>query len=275
MTKAETNERLVRKWVSSYARFGYGAKGIIYGGTGLLALSEAFDLTDEGVASSTGVLKAIGIQPLGKVLVVLIAFGLMGYVLWRLIQAGWDPEHSGGKGFPDIVRRIGYGCSGLVYASIAYSVVEILTEQPSEAKKSLEDWAYEIMARPIGRLLVGVVGLVFFCIGCYYFYRAIKAEFRKRFKRHHMSDAAKTWASIMGRVGIAARGVVYVLIGAYAVGAAWQFEPAMIKTTEEALALFDDNPTDEWILAILGIGFVAYAIHMGFQAVYRSIEPID
>ncbi|EDX85776.1 conserved domain protein [Synechococcus sp. PCC 7335] len=275
MIKAEINEHLVSKWISIYARFGYGAKGIIYGGTGLLALSEAFDLTNGGVAGSTGILKAIAIRPLGKLLVVLITFCLMGYVVWRVIQAGWDPEHSGSKGFSDIVRRIGYGCSGLVYASIAYSVVEILSEQPSEAKRSLEDWAYEIMVRPVGRLLVGAVGLVFFGIGCYYFYRAIKAEFRKRFKRHHMSDTAKTWASIMGRFGIAARGIVYVLIGAYAVGAAWQFEPSLIKTTEEALALFDDNPTDEWILATLGIGFVAYAVHMGFQAVYRSIEPID
>lgn len=274
MAKANKDQQTARNWIISYARFGYGAKGVIYGGTGLIALLEAFDLTDIGVAGSTGVLETIAVQPLGGTLVVVVALGLMGYVLWRFIQAIWDPEHSG-SGFVDIVRRVGYGCSGLVYASIAYSVVEILTDQPSLDERSLEEWTYEIMIRPTGRLLVGAVGLVFFVTGCYYFYRAIKADFRKRFKRHQMSDAEKTWASIVGRVGIAARGVIYALVGSYAVGAAWQFEPGMVKTTEEALAIFDGNPTDEWILAILGVGFVAYAVHMGFQAVYRSIEPME
>ena len=273
MAKAERHDHPIEKWIAGYARFGYGAKGIIYGGTGLLALLEAFDLTSGDVTGSTGVLKAIALQPLGRTLVTIIAISLMGYVVWRFIQAVWDPEHSG-KEFSDAVRRIGYACSGLVYASIAYSVVEILTGQSTEGKGA-EDWAYEIMVQPMGRGLIGAIGLLFFCIGCYYFYRAIKAEFRKRLKQHQMSDAAKTWASIAGRVGIAARGVVYVLIGIYGVGAAWRFDAEMIKTTEEALALFNNNPTDEWILATLGIGFIAYGIHMGFQAAYRSIDPIQ
>ncbi|MEM8504820.1 MAG: DUF1206 domain-containing protein [Cyanobacteria bacterium P01_D01_bin.1] len=274
MAKAEKHDYPVEKWIARYARFGYGAKGVIYGGTGLLALLEASDIIDSGDMGSTGVLRTIAAQPLGKILATIIAFSLMGYVVWRFIQAFLDPEHNG-TDFSDIVRRVGYACSGLVYASIAYSVVEILTETPDRGDRRIEDWAYEIMVRPLGRVLVGAVGLLFFGIGCYYFYRAIKAEFRKRFKRHQMSDVAKTWASVVGRIGIAARGVVYVLIGVYAVGAAWQFEPELIKTTQEALALFDDNRTDEWILAVLGIGFIAYAIHMGFQAVYRRIDPID
>lgn len=274
MDKAERHDHPIEKWIAGYARFGYGAKGVIYGGTGLLALLEAFNLTNGEVASSTGVLKTIAVQPSGRALVSIVAISLMGYVVWRFIQAFWDPEHSGNN-FSDIVRRIGYGFSGLVYASIAYSVIEILTGRPSGEEKGAEDWAYEIMVRPMGRVFVGGVGLLFFCIGCYYFYRAIKAEFRKRFKRHQMSDTAKIWASIFGRLGIAARGVVYVLIGAYGMMAAWQFDSEMIKTTEDALALFNDNPTDELILATLGIGFVAYGIHMGFQAAFRSIDPIQ
>ncbi len=274
MTKPEKHENPVEQWIAGYARFGYGAKGVIYGGTGILALLEAFDVVDGNAMNSTGVLRAIAVQPLGRILATIIALSLMGYVVWRFIQAFFDPEHSG-TGFSDIVRRIGYACSGLVYASIAYSVVDILTEVPDRGDRGVEYWAYEIMIRPLGRLVVGAVGLLFFGIGCYYFYRSIKAEFRKRFKRHQMSEAAKTWASIVGRVGIAARGVVYVVIGVYAIGAAWQLKPELIKTTQGALALFDGNPTDEWILAILGIGFIAYAVHMGFQAAYRSIDPID
>ena len=82
----------------------------------------------------------------------------------------------------------------------------------------------------------------------------LRLSFANGFKRHHMSDAAKTWANIAGRVGIAARGFVYAVIGIFGMRAAWRFDPSLIKTTEDAMAVFNDNPTDEWILAILGIG---------------------
>ena len=263
----------VGKWIAGYARFGYGSKGVLYGSTGLLALLEAFDLTNEEAISSTGVLKTIAIRPLGGMLVTFIAIGLMGYVAWRFIQAFFDPEQEG-CGATDIVRRIGYGCSGLVYASIAYSVAEVLTGTLSGSGRTANEWAAMVMSLPFGRWLVGFVGLVFFGVGCYYFYRSIKAEFRKRFKRHKMSDAAKSWASIVGRVGIASRGVVYVVIGLFGMRAAWALDADMIRTSGGVLELFDKKPTDEIILAILGVGFIAYSVHMGFQAAYRDIDPM-
>jgi hypothetical protein len=129
------------------------------------------------------------------------------------------------------------------------------------------------MQQPFGRWVVGIGGLVFFGIGCSYFYEAIKASFRKHMKLYEVSDTAKVWAIAIGRVGTAARGVVYVVIGVFAMRAARSFDASKIKTTEGVLAVFDNNPADEWILGILGIGFIAYGIHMGFQAVYRRIQP--
>ena len=262
------------RWLEYYARFGYAAKGILYGSTGVLAILAALDFNqNETVVGATGALRSIARQPFGRVLVFLIAVSLIGYVVWRFLQAFLDPEHSGCDA-SDIVRRIGYGCSGIVYASIAYSAVEILEESSESDDRSAEEWVFMIMRQPFGRWLIGAAGLVFFCIGCYYFYRAVKAAFRKRFKLHKMSAAAKRWAFIVGRVGIAARGVVYTVIGIFAMRAAWLVDADEIKTTEQALAVFNDNPANEIVLLTLGVGFVAYGIHMGFQSRYRSIDPL-
>lgn len=262
------------RWIESYARFGYAAKGLVYGTTGWLAIWEVIHPgQDDTVVGATGAIALIARQPFGRVLAVLIAISLMGYVIWRFLQALLDPEHSGCNP-SDIMRRIGYGCSGVVYASIAYSVIELLIDPPESDDRSAEEWVLIIMKQPFGRWLIGAIGLLFFAIGCYYFYRSIKAEFRKRFKRHKMTNAEKTWASIVGRVGIAARGVVYLVIGVFAMRAAWFFDANEIKTTEQALKLFDNNPTDEFVLCALGVGFVAYGIHMAFQAKYRSIGPL-
>lgn len=274
MAWANPSKSSRERWLEYYARFGYAAKGIVYGSVGILAIAEVLGVGQgETVVGATGAIRAIAQQPFGWVLSVLLAISLMGYVVWRFLQALLDPEHKGCDA-ADIVRRIGYGCSGVVYAGIAYSVVEILTESAERDDKTPEEWGFLIMQQPIGRWLVGAVGFIFFSIGCYYFYRSIKAEFRKRFKQHEMSNAEKVWASVVGRVGIAARGVVYAVIGVSAMQAAWLFDADEIKTTEQALEVFDNNPTNEIILCILGIGFVAYGIHMAFQAKYRSIDPM-
>ncbi|MGB7488399.1 MAG: DUF1206 domain-containing protein [Phormidesmis sp.] len=274
MAQSNPSQKPHERWIEYYVRFGYAAKGIIYGCTGVLALMEVLGLGQgETVVGATGAIRAIANQPFGRTLSVLLAISLMGYVVWRFLQAFLDPEHSGCN-VSDIVRRIGYGCSGVVYSSIAYSVIEILTDAPEGEEKSPEEWAFMLMKQPFGRWLLGAIGLTFFTIGCYYFYRAIKAEFRKRFKRHKMSDVEKTWASIVGRVGIAARGVVYVVIGIFTVRAAWLFDAKEIKTTEQALEVFNNNPTNEIILCVLGIGFMAYGVHMAFQTKYRNIDPL-
>ena len=272
MSPSNHKQESYKDWIAYFARFGYAAKGVLYAGIGLLALLEALNVSAGKTVGSKGVLQTIAGQPYGQVLLAILAVSLLGYVLWRFVQAGLDPEHNSSD-VKDIARRVGYAVSGLVYASIAFSAVSILMNSSSGGGKSAQEWALTVMQQPFGRWLVGAGGLLFLGLGCYYFYRAIKAKFRKRMNLREMSDTEKTWATIVGRVGLSARGVVYVVIGIFAMRAAWTFDPSEIKTTEGALAMFNDNPTDEIILTILGVGFIAYGIHMGFQAKYRRIKP--
>ncbi|MEL6161843.1 MAG: DUF1206 domain-containing protein [Cyanobacteria bacterium J06627_32] len=265
-------------WIEYYARFGYAAKGVLYGGIGFLALLEAMNVSGGKTTSSTGVLKTIASQPYGQILLAVITVSLTGYVVWRFIQAIVDPEHDG-HGAKDVARRVGYAWSGLVYAGIAFSAAGILMSSTSSSGsnggKTEQDWALMVMQQPFGRWIVGAGGVLFFGLGCYYFYRAIRAKFRKRMKLHEMSSVEQNWATLVGRTGITARGVVYVVIGISVARAALAFDPSAIKTTEDVLAIFNQNPADEIFLSILGIGFIAYGIHMGFQARYRRIEPED
>ncbi len=210
-------------WIAFYARFGYAAKGVLCGGIGVLALLRALDFSSGKTVGSEGVLQVIATQPYGQVMLWLLAFSLVGYVIWRFIQAFLDPEHNG-KEAKGIVRRLGYACSGLAYAGVAFSALSILLSLSSGEGKTSQEWALTIMQQPFGRWLIGAGGLFFFGMGCYYFYRAIKAQFRKQMKLHKMSDTAKTWATLVGRIGITARGIVYVVIGIFAMRAAWAFD---------------------------------------------------
>src|SRR5439155_685207 len=73
--------------------------------------------------SQQGALKTVAQQPLGKVLLILVAVGLGGYASWRLVRGflGHGAEASD-SGF-DRVTAFG---SGLVYASLCAVAVKIL-----------------------------------------------------------------------------------------------------------------------------------------------------
>jgi hypothetical protein len=78
-------------WVERLARLGYTAKGIVYAIIGVLAVKAALG-TGGKTTDQKGALGEIATQPFGKFLLVLMALGLIGYVIWRFVEAVQDPR---------------------------------------------------------------------------------------------------------------------------------------------------------------------------------------
>ena len=85
-----------RPWVERLARFGYAAKGAVYIVVGLLAAMAAFGMGGK-TTDTRGALATIVTQPFGRVLLGAVAVGLVGYALWRFVQAGVDAENKGSR----------------------------------------------------------------------------------------------------------------------------------------------------------------------------------
>src|SRR5690349_10614398 len=80
--------------VVTLGRFGYAAKGVVYAVVGILAVQAALGRGGE-TTSSSGALQQIAAQPFGQILLGITAIGLIGYVIWRFVQAGMDTENKG------------------------------------------------------------------------------------------------------------------------------------------------------------------------------------
>ena len=104
------------------ARGGFVARGLIYGIIGILAIKLAIGAGGT-TTNQQGALKTIALQPFGQVLLILVAIGLGGYALWRLVHAllGHGPQDSD-SGF----ERLAAFASGIVYAGLCAIAVEIL-----------------------------------------------------------------------------------------------------------------------------------------------------
>lgn len=258
-------------WMEKFARLGYAAKGIVYFVVGLLATQAA--LTTGGKTTDTvGALATIVNQPFGKFLLVLTAIGLVGYVLWRIIQAVFDPDRSDQEtSAKRMVQRIGYGFSAIAYGSLTWTTVELITGTANTSGSRIEDWTARFMGHPLGRGLVGLAGLIVILVGISYLYRAYKADFQYRLKRNQMSRAEQQWAKWLGQVGIAARGVVFGIIGLFLVLAALHSNASEARGLGGALATLARQPFGPWILGAVALGLIAYSIYCLIQAGYRRI----
>lgn len=258
--------------METLARFGYVAKGFVYGAIGILALLAAFSNGGE-TTGTTGALHAIARQPFGQALLALISLGLVGYVIWRLIQAIKDPEHKGtdAKG---LFARLGYLMSGLAYIGVAANAALLAfgSSKSGGGGSSKQDWTATVMQQPFGRWLVALAGALAIGIGFYRIYRAYKTKFRKKLNLNELDSQHENWLVNISRFGIAARGVVFIMLGFFVLQAAKNYDPSKVKGLDGALLTLAQQPYGKALLGLMALGLIAYAVYLLLQARYRRIE---
>jgi hypothetical protein len=189
--EAERLTRAASPWIERLARFGYAAKGVVYVLIGALAALAAFERG--GPTDSRGALTQIVRQPYGRVMLAVVAAGLAAYALWRLVQGLRDTEDKGSE-LKGLTIRAGYACIGFVYAGLSYSAVQLIlghgAGQSSDEKT--KGWTATFFALPLGRWLVGLAGLGVIGFGLWQCYKAFTAKFREKWKRHEMSEQARS-----------------------------------------------------------------------------------
>src|SRR5687768_14436941 len=90
--------------LKALARLGFASKGLVYVIVGVLATQAAFN-TGGSTTDQQGALRTILHQPFGRTMLAIAGVGLVGYAIWRLIQALLDPEHEHGTSPKELGRR--------------------------------------------------------------------------------------------------------------------------------------------------------------------------
>jgi len=257
--------------METFARFGYAAKGFVYGAIGILALLAAFSAGGD-TTDTSGALQAISEQPFGKILLGLIAVGLIGYSIWRLIEGIKDPEDKGtdAKG---LLTRLGYLLSGITYIGVAANAgLLAIGSSSGGGGDSKQDWTAMVMEQPFGRWLVGIAGAITIGIGFWRIYRAYKTKFRKKLNMSELNSDRRDLLVNISRFGIAARGFVFVMIGFFLMQAAKSYDPQKVKGLDGALLTLAQQPFGKALLGIMALGLMAYASYLFVQARYRLID---
>jgi hypothetical protein len=83
---------------------------------------------------------------------------------------------------------------------------------------------------------------------------------------------SRRWARGISRFGVAARGVVFALIGSFLVRAAYNVNAHEAKGLGGTLRTLAAEPHGAWLLGITALGLVAYGLYDFVLARFRRIH---
>jgi len=256
-------------WVERLARFGYAARGVVYALIGLLAIQAAFGGRGaiEQQATPEGALQRIAEQ--SRLLLVLMVIGLIGYALWRFVQAVLDPENKGTdpKG---LAKRGAMLASGIGYSALALMAARMVSG--SRASESGDQGtAASLMDKPFGRWLVILAGIAVIVSALYHIYEAYTKKFRKRLKLEEMNPDEQRLATHTGQVGYAARGIAFLVSGWFLIKSGLQYDPNEARGLGGALETLASQSYGPWLLGLVALGLIAYGAYSFLEARYRKI----
>ena len=261
--------------VTILARLGYAVKGVVYVVIGFLAVLLA---TGHGgkTTDQNGALRAIYASPLGegfgRVLMIVITAGLFGFALWSLVQALFDTEHKGRKA-KGIIARIGYAGVAISYSLlgvVAYQIASTGSAPARNSTSSAQNWTGLLLKQPAGVFLVVLVGCGVLAVAVYLFARAYRASFA-HYLALPMSANVRKGVIALGRLGNAALGVVFLIVGFFLIIAAVKHNPGDAKGLDAALAELLKQPFGPWLLGLVALGLLAYGVYSFAEARYRQV----
>ena len=264
-------------WVERLFRAGLIAKAVLYAVVGVLALGVAADVggrtTDTG-----GALQTLADQPFGRILMVLLAVGLLGYAAWRIAQAVLDTDDEG-DGAKAVLTRVGAAGSALIHLGLMVLAIRLIADsgsgsgsggaggsgsgadQESQATAGVFDW-------PAGRWIVLVAAAVVIGVGAYNVYEGISRGFMDKMR---VSGSRRRTVERLGVVGYVARGVVFGIAGVFLAKAAIEYDPKEAVGIDGALAELADRSFVPVLLGIVAAGLIAYALTCVAWARYREV----
>lgn len=258
-------------WLERASRLGYAARGLVYLGMGVLLLLAAVDLAPRA-RGAKAMLAAWTDWPLGLALIGLVACGLTGFALWRVLQALFDADRHGASA-KGLAVRAGQAVSGLVYGGLALSAFELLdaVEDVGEAdeEQKARGLASSLLVLPHGDLLLMLAGLVLLGVGLGNVIQGVAQDFAKR-----LGCGPRLCRRIvpLARIGYGARGLATLPAGYFLFKAGMEAKSADARSWGGALQTIEQQPFGSAVLALLALGLIAFGLFAMAEALFRRIR---
>jgi hypothetical protein len=236
------------------ARFGFVTRGLLYIVIAWLVIANG------RTEDLTGAMEYLG-HGVGRGLMIFLVAGMTGYGLWRVSDAafGMDSGRHHAKAWR---RRVAAATSGGIYLFLAYKALRIMLGERGEVGGVRQN-AAKALHLPAGDLALGIAAAVLAGAGIIQLWKVWSCSFL-----HHLDEAARRpFARWLGRIGYAARGVIFLTIAWLLTRAALDHSAAEAGGLEQALDTLR-GPLQFPVAA----GLALFGLYSLVEARYRSIH---
>ena len=263
------------RWAEVLGRAGLASRGVVYVVVALIAVSIATG--HQGQADKQGALETVARQPLGRLLLLILAVGFAGYAVWRVVKAASGAREGGGsrRGASGAVKRLGDVGRALLYLSLLLSTLALLMQTRGHAhhgsNEQSQSWTNRVMQHTGGRWAVGAVGIGLVVGGLLMAWRGLAQKFEKKLKMRQMRGWQRRWLPPLGSAGYTARGIVLGLVGVFVLRAAINFDPHEAVGVDGALKRLAQQRYGPVLLLAVAAGLAAFGLYSFVEARYRKV----
>jgi hypothetical protein len=254
-------------WLDHAIRAGLVAYGVVHLLIAWLAIQLALGEKEDS-ASNSGAMHYLAQQPLGEVLVWLVAVGMFLLVVWRLLEFafGYRDESDDTKRWRKRATSLG---KAVIYGAIGWSAVQTATGSGG-GKGGTDSTTAKLMQLPGGQLIVGAVALAIIGYGCSLVYRGWTEKFREHLDAQGQSGTDGSAYVKLGKAGYIAKGISIALVGGLFGYAAITHDPKKSGGLDQALQTVLEQPFGQVLLIAIGLGIAAYGIFCFARAKHLS-----
>jgi hypothetical protein len=252
------------------ARVGLASRGVVYLLIAWIAVRIAFHDGGGEQADRQGALQQFAHNGAGKVLLVVMALGFLGYAAWRVIEGG-----SQWRDADDIAGWAKVGASfarGVLYAGFAVSTFEtaIAGSAGGGSDATSKNATGGLLGNPGGREIIIAAGVGFVIAGAALAVRGVLRKFERNLDTKRMSEALERVTAGLGLVGQTARGVVFTIVGIFLIDAAASFDPQKARGLDGALRTLARGSWGPLLLSSVALGLAAFGLYSLVEARYRT-----
>ncbi|KAI9485447.1 MAG: hypothetical protein EXX96DRAFT_8882 [Benjaminiella poitrasii] len=270
--------RATLKWIG---RIGFVAKGVVYGCIGVLTITNVTGAWtpngSQGNESPQGAFLLLGgIPSIGRSILIVMAVGLVLYIIWRFWEAitgqGSDASFSAKKNF--FRYRLSPFVSGCVYTAYTYYVIHMIFQTNEEQQKSASSDTFPASwtGSKIGRAGIGIMGVAFLIAFTTQIINAVTGNFIRDLKTSE--PGARKWEArivhLFGRIGFGGRAALFGTVSGF-------FWDSLARSNESgdknmvaaAISKLANSSGGKFFMVILGLGLVVYAVFAVANAYYK------
>lgn len=259
-----------RPWLRRIAQLGWLAKGVVYGSLGWAAIEVARGQTAADDVEYTGIVRSLASGGWSRMLLVLIAVGLVFYILFRIASIALIDDND----LDAWAHRIGYGASGVTYIAVSWAAANaaIRGPLPEDGEGTVERLSRSLLETTPGRIALVIGGIVAFGVAGYFVFKGATRRFMSQIDKRNAGATELSTIEYSGAVGWVGRGLTVAFVAAFVTWSAIDADPNDARGLDSSMNRIANEQTwGEIAVLAVGVALLIYAFFCILSARHRRL----